>query len=933
MIIGVLSLPVTYLVWAGLIGRRNALWAIALLSTNALHVYYSQDAKMYAAVWLLATLSSGAYLHALEDRSHKGAWLIVYGASNAASLLTSYVGVVPLAIQIIHGLIASLRRKPIAVRVAIAAALSCLPAIVWLPTELRVVKQRAGISWIPPISGGRFSSELSDAFGIYLLGYRTIPNSPNDICGMFFYYIHGLATLLAFAAVLVYLVGLNTRRKEVRCATLHSRSEPTLYLALWAFLPAIGAFVFSIAVVPIWGPARYLMASGPAIILLVASALGSLPFRRLACVAGLILIAANSSMIVYEKTHVTADPYRAMVSVAASAAHSLPVTLNNRPTTRHEIIIAYSYDDSLLKWNGACVSYEITAQGHGNWLRFDQLDRAFAQGEAFFVIELLPQALPQTAARERLSSRIESIAKQSPAEARGYDVREAFSAEVRSDGSLPNPLMSHIASSGSVHPKRQSLVSVSTPRMQSALLHLPTTALDPTTQRSPIKTGGVRSMRSDPRPREAETMEQTGTGEGVIYPLLVVATVVGASIYANLFPAAGSSDMTLHLGGEYRCIAEALANGRGFSDPFGFPTGSTAWMPPVLPLLLAGLMKFLGSFEAVGAVVLTLQNLVLIYAGLLVIRTASGPVNPKAFRAVAFAAYAVAIGSQFYYLFQFTHDHWIVLFWVCVFFDLADRFYARKAGAVAVGGWGVAGGLAVLTAPVLGPVWAALTLTLAVAINRIRPFAFSTFVAVMVVAPWMVRNALVFHRFIPVKSNLAFELYQSQCLEPDGVLRQNTAFIHPYLSAGDERKLYVQEGEMSYLEQKRTMFLESVRAEPLSFVERVGRRFAAATVAYVPYDASEGADSKLARTLLHPLPFVGLVLTLANRGWRSDRRKTIAIVIYVTYITPYIIISYYIRYTMPLLLIKAMFCLWGWQSVCQMKARWDYRRELVSHHA
>ena len=44
----------------------------------------------------------------------------------------------------------------------------------------------------------------------------------------------------------------------------------------------------------------------------------------------------------------------------------------------------------------------------------------------------------------------------------------------------------------------------------------------------------------------------------------------------------------------------------------------------------------------------------------------------------------------------------------------------------------------------------------------------------LTVTPWVVRNYLVFGRLIPIKSNLAYELYQSQCLQPDGLLRSST---------------------------------------------------------------------------------------------------------------------------------------------------------------
>src|SRR6187399_1135408 len=63
----------------------------------------------------------------------------------------------------------------------------------------------------------------------------------------------------------------------------------------------------------------------------------------------------------------------------------------------------------------------------------------------------------------------------------------------------------------------------------------------------------------------------------------------------------------LHLGAEYFHVARALADGRGFSDPFGEATGPTAWMPPVFPMLLAALLRVFGSKNAAASGVTVLM--------------------------------------------------------------------------------------------------------------------------------------------------------------------------------------------------------------------------------------------------------------------------------------------------------------------------------------
>src|SRR5215470_3183157 len=43
-------------------------------------------------------------------------------------------------------------------------------------------------------------------------------------------------------------------------------------------------------------------------------------------------------------------------------------------------------------------------------------------------------------------------------------------------------------------------------------------------------------------------------------------------------------------------IANALSQGRGFSDAFRKPTGPTAWLSPVYPALLAAIFRVFGQF-------------------------------------------------------------------------------------------------------------------------------------------------------------------------------------------------------------------------------------------------------------------------------------------------------------------------------------------------
>ena len=57
-------------------------------------------------------------------------------------------------------------------------------------------------------------------------------------------------------------------------------------------------------------------------------------------------------------------------------------------------------------------------------------------------------------------------------------------------------------------------------------------------------------------------------------------------------------------------IARALVTGYGYADPFTGHSGPTAWVPPLYPLLLAGVFKIFGVYTAASAwVILTINSI------------------------------------------------------------------------------------------------------------------------------------------------------------------------------------------------------------------------------------------------------------------------------------------------------------------------------------
>ena len=61
-------------------------------------------------------------------------------------------------------------------------------------------------------------------------------------------------------------------------------------------------------------------------------------------------------------------------------------------------------------------------------------------------------------------------------------------------------------------------------------------------------------------------------------------------------------------GWEMGRIGRAIVNGRGFADPFGVPTGPTAWEPPLYPYLIAVVFRLTGVYTNTSALILLTLN-------------------------------------------------------------------------------------------------------------------------------------------------------------------------------------------------------------------------------------------------------------------------------------------------------------------------------------
>jgi len=169
---------------------------------------------------------------------------------------------------------------------------------------------------------------------------------------------------------------------------------------------------------------------------------------------------------------------------------------------------------------------------------------------------------------------------------------------------------------------------------------------------------------------------------------------------------------------------------------------------------------------------------------------------------------------------------------------------------------------------------------------------------------------MVFDQIILMKSNFYFDVYHNN-QTPDGIVCDAYEIReHPYFTVRQEPdSLYKRVGESEFLQIYREKFLQDLRDNPKKYLKNIRNRFSAALLKFYPYTKHELCVPW--QTVFHALPFLSIiVLLLLGRGGNNPYLLT-ALVLYTVYLAPYILISYYMRYSIPLTQVKILFIFWA----------------------
>ena len=322
-------------------------------------------------------------------------------------------------------------------------------------------------------------------------------------------------------------------------------------------------------------------------------------------------------------------------------------------------------------------------------------------------------------------------------------------------------------------------------------------------------------------------------------------------------------------GWEMGRIARSIATGRGFGSPTDLDTGPSAWAPPVYPYILAGVFKLFGVYTAASAfVILTFNSLFAALTCLTIYGIAQRIYGNSVALAAAWtwAAFPYLIYWPTRVVWETSFTTFLLSLALLLSLRMGDRPPSNRAWIL----FGALWGLIVLTNTALVSMFPFCLLWIlyrrGLARKQVLGAVLSVLTAIVVVSPWIVRNYVVFGKFIFVRDNLPLELHMANNQESSGLWTRNE---HPGNDDAAMRE-FQRLGEIRFMDEKREEFQQFVRNYPGEFVWFTVKRafyFWAAPPSVTI--TSNGYDLGFARhtgfLLGAVLAFAGLWLTIRNR--------------------------------------------------------------------
>lgn len=283
-------------------------------------------------------------------------------------------------------------------------------------------------------------------------------------------------------------------------------------------------------------------------------------------------------------------------------------------------------------------------------------------------------------------------------------------------------------------------------------------------------------------------------------------------------------DNNFSFGFEMGRIGRAIANGRGFADPFEGHTGATAWEPPLYPYLIAGVFKLTGIYSQASArILLSVNSMFSALTCIPIFLIARRCFSEKV--AVWTTWMWALLPWVMYWCTRWVWETSLATLLLAVLFWLALEMEDLTGGKPWIA-FGMLWGVAALTnssllsfLPASG-LWAWYRCW-----KKGKPAIAGVVLAsvffVATITPWLVRNYETFGKFIFLRSNFGAELRLGNGPGADGTWMQ---YLHPSQNLTELRR-YQQMGELAYVAERKREALEFIRTDYSRFVWISIKRF------------------------------------------------------------------------------------------------------------
>jgi 4-amino-4-deoxy-L-arabinose transferase-like glycosyltransferase len=312
-------------------------------------------------------------------------------------------------------------------------------------------------------------------------------------------------------------------------------------------------------------------------------------------------------------------------------------------------------------------------------------------------------------------------------------------------------------------------------------------------------------------------------------------------------------------------VAAALADGKGFCCLFRQPTGPTAWLAPVYPLLLAAIFKLFGTLTLASFYAAVSLNCIFSSLACIPVYYSGKRIGGTVLAALAawlWAIFPTGIVMPFEWIWDTSLSALLAALLLFMTLHLSDSLNYRDATL-----YGLLWGIALLTNPALGsllPFFLGWLFYRGLSARTLRasPLLLAVSIIILTCLPWTVRNYLQFHRFIPLRSNFVYEFWSGN----NEIFDEHSRALNR-ITRYEEVHRYNQAGETVFLREKWLKALNFVRTHPGLYIQLFGRRIIATWVGTeTPWQDFVRTDSLIVRFLFlwNAFTLLGIVLGLVR---------------------------------------------------------------------